>query len=69
MRRAPNRLLTRAAQQRIPSRDREGVVFAGLCKLLVVAMLSVPLTASTVSDCAGLRHHGQLAEAKACYAR
>src|SRR5581483_7971322 len=33
----------------------------------MVLVLSLPLSAASISDCAALKHHGKLDEAKQCY--
>ena len=38
-------------------------------KLLVALSITLPLGAQTLDECRGLRHHGKLAEAQACYGR
>ena len=38
-------------------------------KLLAALLITLPLAAQTLDECRGLRHHGKLAEAQACYTR
>ena len=39
------------------------------CATLILGLFTLPLAAQTLEECRGLRHHGKLAEAQACYTK